>query len=59
MGKNQRNVIVAQNEEEAAKIPEVENIPEKGEYLVVNKFLLKPTKEFVEPAQRKTLFKGV
>jgi len=30
-----------------------ENIPERGEYLVVNKIFLKPTKEIVEPSQRK------
>ena len=56
MGSNHRNVIVAQNEEEAekmpeaAKVPEAKNIPEKGESLIVNIVLLKPTKEVVEPA---------
>ena len=49
-GTNKRNVIVAQTEEEATKVPEEENVPEKGEYLVVNKVLLKPAKEVVEPA---------
>jgi len=34
-----------------------ENIPERGEYLVVNKVFLKPAKEIVEPSQRKTLFR--
>ena len=37
-------------EEEAEKVPEEENVPESGEYLLVNKVLLNPTKEFVEPA---------
>ena len=34
-------------------------MPEKGESLVVNKVLLKQTKEAAEPAQRKTLFRSV
>ena len=40
-------------------MPEEENVPEKGEFLVVNKVLLKRAKEVIEPAQRKTLFKTV
>ena len=59
MGKNKRNVIFSHNEEEAAKVPKAENTPEKGESLVVNKFLLKETKEVVERAQRKNLFRSV
>ena len=61
MGTNQRNAIVAQTGEEAAKLPETEKeiVPEKGESLVVNKVLLKKTKEVVELTQRKTLFKSV
>eukprot|EP00253_Pinus_taeda_P011013 PITA_11013 len=47
---NQRNEIVAKIEEEAAKVIEEENVLEKGEYLIVNKVLLKPAKEIVEPA---------
>lgn len=38
---------------------EEENASEKGEYLVVNKVLLNPAKEVVEPAQRKTFFRTV
>ena len=38
---------------------EEENVPERGEYLVVNKILLKPAKEVDEPAQRKALFRTV
>ena len=38
---------------------EEENIPERGESLVVNKVFLKPTKEVVELAQRKDLFRTV
>ena len=38
---------------------EEENIPERGESLVINKVLLKPTKEVIEPSQRKTLFRIV
>ena len=61
MGTNQRNAIVAQTKEEAAKllVTEKEIVPEKGESLVVNKVLLKQTKEVAEPTQRKTLFRSV
>eukprot|EP00253_Pinus_taeda_P002171 PITA_02171 len=57
----QRNAIVAQAEGEATTtaVAEDENIPKRGESLVVNKVLLKPTKEIVEPSQRKTLFRIV
>eukprot|EP00253_Pinus_taeda_P007772 PITA_07772 len=58
-GTNQRNAIVAQVEEEAAIVTEEENVPKRGESLVVNKVLLKPAKEIVEPSQRKTLFRTV
>ena len=57
MGKNQRNAIVAKTEEEATKVIDEENVPEKGESLVVNKVLLKLAKEIVEATQRKTLFR--
>eukprot|EP00253_Pinus_taeda_P031890 PITA_31890 len=46
-------------EEEEAVVIEKENVRERGEYLVVNKVLLKPTKEIVEPSQRKTLYRTV
>eukprot|EP00253_Pinus_taeda_P036346 PITA_36346 len=58
-GTSQRNAIVAQVEEEAAAVTEEENVPKGGESLVVNKVLLKPAKEIVEPSQRKTLFRMV
>lgn len=53
--------FVAQVEGEATTIAvkEEENIPERGESLVVNKFLLKLAKGIVEPSQRKTLFRIV
>lgn len=54
---NKRNEIFAKTEEETTKVIEEENVPEKVESLVVNKILLKPAKEIVEPAQRKTLFR--
>eukprot|EP00253_Pinus_taeda_P021693 PITA_21693 len=56
---NHRNAIIApvEGEEPVVVVAEEENIPERGESLVVNKFLLKPTKEIVEPSQRNTLFR--
>ena len=57
MGAGPRNAIVAQNGEEATIEEAI--LPEKGESLVVNKVLLKQTKEITEPAQRKTLFRSV
>jgi len=61
VGTNQRNAIVAQTKEEAAKllVTEKEIVPEKGESLVVNKVLLKQTKEVAESTERKTLFRSV
>eukprot|EP00253_Pinus_taeda_P014867 PITA_14867 len=59
IGMDQRNEIVEKTEEEATKVIEEENVPEKGESLVVNKILLKLAKEIVEPEQRKTLFRTV
>ncbi len=56
---NQRNAIVAKTKEETTKVIEEENVLEQGESLVVNKILLKPAKEIVEPTQRKTLFRTV
>ena len=43
-------------EEAEAPPQEVENVPEIGEALALNKVLLKPAKEGVEPDQRKELF---
>eukprot|EP00253_Pinus_taeda_P007293 PITA_07293 len=59
IGMNQRNEIVAKAKKEETKVIDEENVREKGESLVVNKILLKPTKEIVELAQRKTLFRNV
>eukprot|EP00253_Pinus_taeda_P027252 PITA_27252 len=58
---NQRNAIFAPIEGEApvAVVEEEENIPKRGESLVVNKVLLKPAKEVAEPSQRKTFFRTV
>ena len=46
---SQRNAIVDQVEGEAPAtiVTEEENVPERGESLVVNKVLLKPAKEIV------------
>ena len=57
VGAGPRNAVVAQVEEEV----EIEEkfLPERGESLVVNKVLLKQTKEVTEPAQRKTLFRSI
>eukprot|EP00253_Pinus_taeda_P012663 PITA_12663 len=57
-GTSQRNANVSQVEGEATTIAvtEEENIPERGEYLVINKVFLKTAKEIVERSQRKTLF---
>jgi len=41
IGTNHRNEIVAKTKEEATKVIDKENVPEKGESLVVNKILLK------------------
>ena len=46
-------------EEAEAPPQEVENVPETGEALVLNKLLLKPAKEEAEPTQRKALFRTV
>ena len=57
VGVGPRNVIVAQVEEEAEIEEKV--LPERGKSLVVNKVLLKQTKEVTEPTQRKTLFRSI
>eukprot|EP00253_Pinus_taeda_P030671 PITA_30671 len=58
-GTSQRNAIFSQVEEEVATVTEEEDVPERGESLVVNKIFLKLAKEIVEPSQRKTLFRKV
>eukprot|EP00253_Pinus_taeda_P031513 PITA_31513 len=59
IGTNQRNAIIAKTKEEETKVIDKENVPEKGESLVVNKILFKLSKEIVEQEQRKTLFMTV
>jgi len=54
-----RGAYVAQLEDAEATPQEVENTPETGEALVLNKVLLKPAKEIAEPDQRKALFRTV
>lgn len=53
----QRGAYVAQTKEAEAMPQEVENAPETGEALVLNKVLLKPAKETTEQTQRKALFR--
>ena len=57
VGAGPRNAVVAQIEEEAEIEEKV--LSERGESMVVNKVLLKQTKEVTEPAQRKTLFRSI
>eukprot|EP00253_Pinus_taeda_P020754 PITA_20754 len=54
-----RGNYVAQPEDVEETPQEAENTPETGEALVLNKLLLKPTKEVAEPDQRKALFRTV
>lgn len=54
-----RGAYVAQPEDAEATPQEVENTPETGEALVLNKVLLKPAKEIAELDQRKALFRTV
>eukprot|EP00253_Pinus_taeda_P008970 PITA_08970 len=54
-----RGAYVAQPEDAEATPQEAENAPETGEALVLNKVLLKPAKEVVEPDQRKALFRTI
>eukprot|EP00253_Pinus_taeda_P008602 PITA_08602 len=54
-----RGTYVAQPEDAEETPQEAENTPETGEALVLNKVLLKPTKEVAEPDQRKALFRIV
>lgn len=53
----QRGAYIAQTEVVEEQEPEVENVPEIGEVLMMHKVLLKPAKEIAEPIQRKSLFK--
>eukprot|EP00253_Pinus_taeda_P009621 PITA_09621 len=55
----QRGAYVAQPEEVEAPSQEVENAPETGEALVLNKVLLKPAKEATQQTQRRALFRTV
>eukprot|EP00253_Pinus_taeda_P021367 PITA_21367 len=55
----QRGAYVAQPEETEVPPQEVENMPETGEALVLNKFLLKPDKESANPTWWKSLFQTV
>eukprot|EP00253_Pinus_taeda_P031086 PITA_31086 len=54
-----RGTYVAQPEDAEETPQEAENAPEIGEALVLNKVLLKPTKEVAEPDQRKVLFRTI
>ena len=49
-GTNQINAIVSPTEGEGTQVPEAENTLEREESLVINKVLLKPVKEVIEPA---------
>eukprot|EP00253_Pinus_taeda_P006261 PITA_06261 len=55
----QRGAYVPQPEEVEAPPQEAENSPKLGEALVLNKVLLKPTKEITEQTQWKALFRTV
>lgn len=45
-----------QTDEVEAPPQQVENVPETGEALILNKVLLKPMKEIADPTQKKALF---
>ena len=53
----QRGAYIDQTEIVEEQAPKVENVLETGEVLTMHKVLLNPTKETVEPVQRKSLFK--
>lgn len=55
----QRGTLMAQPEEAEAQPREVEDMAETGEALILNKVLIKPTKEVAETTQRKALFRTV
>ena len=52
-------MYVSQPDVAEASPQEVDNVPEIGEALVLNKVLLKPTKEVADLTQRKALFRTV
>ena len=53
----QRNVNVAEDQEELKEETEVNNPPEDGEALMLKRVLLNTEKQVHEPVQRKSLFK--
>ena len=53
----QRGNYVAEGEQTEIQAPEVNNVPEVGENLLMNKVLLKPEKEVIKFSQRKVLFR--
>lgn len=53
----QRGAYIAKPEVVEEQVPKVENVPKTREVLMMHKILLKPTKETVEPTQRKSLLK--
>eukprot|EP00253_Pinus_taeda_P024702 PITA_24702 len=53
----QQGAYIAQTEVVEAQVPEVENVPEARDVLMMHKVLLKLAKDTVEPVQRKSLFK--
>eukprot|EP00253_Pinus_taeda_P006788 PITA_06788 len=55
----QRGTFMIQPEEAEAQPREVEDMVEMGEAFILNKVLIKPTKEVAEPTQRKALFQTV
>eukprot|EP00253_Pinus_taeda_P032679 PITA_32679 len=55
----QRGTYIVQPEEAEAQPREVEDVAETGEALLLNKVLLKPTKEVSEPTQWKSLFQTI
>eukprot|EP00253_Pinus_taeda_P013925 PITA_13925 len=55
----QRGTYMVQPEEADTQPREVEDVAETREALLLNKILLKPTKEASEPTQRKSLFRTV
>eukprot|EP00253_Pinus_taeda_P027019 PITA_27019 len=55
----QRGTFMIQPEEVEGQPRQVEDMAETGEVLILNKVLLKPTKEVAEPTKRKSLFRTV
>ena len=54
-----KSTYVAKPEKEKEKTHVAENMSETRECLMMNKIILKPKEEAVEPAQRKDLFRTV